>query len=307
MGYVFRRSKGRAWRLRARSMQLWPKWIEKLSNKSVPFELQNPLLQLASSKEEASFMEALAKDRKKFGLEMVPAQTKKQFQTPWPNNKYGGLLSYQDGRIDPIKLQKNLKYVLNELKVTEINQKIISLERGSSKPENRWRVHLKNGVNMSFDTVIICAALGAQDLLQPLGHNYQIEPVLGQALELHLNSPEEDLSKWPGVLISQGVNFIPTGKDRLLLGATIEHGNIPNNLTLKQMKNMNGFAPDWLKQASINSHWYGLRGRPVNHPAPLLNNLEPGLILATGHYRNGILLAPVTAEWVGEQISKEDG
>jgi glycine/D-amino acid oxidase-like deaminating enzyme len=30
--------------------------------------------------------------------------------------------------------------------------------------------------------------------------------------------------------------------------------------------------------------------------------LEPGLILASGHYRNGVLLAPATAEWVSHQM-----
>ena len=49
--------------------------------------------------------------------------------------------------------------------------------------------------------------------------------------------------------------------------------------------------------------WHGLRARPSGRPAPLLEVLEPGLILATGHYRNGVLLAPATAEWVSEQIS----
>jgi len=35
----------------------------------------------------------------------------------------------------------------------------------------------------------------------------------------------------------------------------------------------------------------------------LLDVLEPGLILASGHYRNGVLLAPATADWVCQQIS----
>jgi len=50
--------------------------------------------------------------------------------------------------------------------------------------------------------------------------------------------------------------------------------------------------------------WQGLRARPLGRPAPLLEQLEPGLLLASGHYRNGVLLAPATAAWVAEQIEQ---
>jgi glycine oxidase len=50
-------------------------------------------------------------------------------------------------------------------------------------------------------------------------------------------------------------------------------------------------------------HWHGLRARPSGRPAPLLELLEPGLLLASGHYRNGVLLAPASAHWAGEQIA----
>jgi glycine/D-amino acid oxidase-like deaminating enzyme len=42
----------------------------------------------------------------------------------------------------------------------------------------------------------------------------------------------------------------------------------------------------------------------VGRPAPLLEHLAPGLLLATGHYRNGVLLAPASAEWVVEQVER---
>jgi len=48
-----------------------------------------------------------------------------------------------------------------------------------------------------------------------------------------------------------------------------------------------------------------LRARPQERPAPLLEELEPGLLLASGHYRNGVLLTPATAEWVGQNIDNE--
>ena len=48
--------------------------------------------------------------------------------------------------------------------------------------------------------------------------------------------------------------------------------------------------------------WQGLRCRPVGRPAPVLEQLEPGLLLVSGHYRNGVLLAPASAAWARDQI-----
>ena len=71
---------------------------------------------------------------------------------------------------------------------------------------------------------------------------------------------------------------------------------------LSLMRHLNNTAPDWLRSASVIEHWSGLRARPEERPAPLLELLEPGLILASGHYRNGVLLTPATAEWVGTAL-----
>ena len=63
MGHVFRRSSGRAWRLRRRSMELWPRWAESLSTPSDPLTVQTPLLQLAASEREADLQRQLAQQR----------------------------------------------------------------------------------------------------------------------------------------------------------------------------------------------------------------------------------------------------
>ena len=68
---------------------------------------------------------------------------------------------------------------------------------------------------------------------------------------------------------------------------------------------LNNLAPSWIKKTSLKKEWHGLRARPSNEYAPILRTLEPGLILNTGHYRNGVLIAPACAEWVWEEIKKQ--
>ena len=70
------------------------------------------------------------------------------------------------------------------------------------------------------------------------------------------------------------------------------------------MLKINNLAPEWIQKAEISHEWSGQRVRPINEPAPLLKELEPGLLINTGHYRNGLLLAPACAEWIGLQIEK---
>ena len=41
----------------------------------------------------------------------------------------------------------------------------------------------------------------------------------------------------------------------------------------------------------------------MERPAPLLEHLEPGLLLASGHYRNGVLLMPASAEWIAAELN----
>ena len=60
-----------------------------------------------------------------------------------------------------------------------------------------------------------------------------------------------------------------------------------------------------LQTATILHQWYGLRPRPEGRPAPIIETLSghPQILLATGHYRNGVLLAPATARQVREMIT----
>ena len=56
------------------------------------------------------------------------------------------------------------------------------------------------------------------------------------------------------------------------------------------------FCPE-LKQATILKTWSGKRPRPEGIPAPIIEKLTgySNVLLATAHYRNGVLLAPATA------------
>ena len=169
--------------------------------------------------------------------------------------------------------------------------------------QGAWRVGLGDDDGpVTADHVVVCSGLASQELLLPLGHGRPMEPVLEQVLQLQLASSKALGSQWPAVLVSHGVNLVRHGADQLWLGATLEPGTDPDAAAAAALKTLEGDAPRWLGECKEVGRWHGLRARPHGRPAPLLEVLEPGLILATGHYRNGVLLAPATAEWVCDQL-----
>ena len=296
MGHVFRRSSGRGWRLRKRSMELWPQWINRLQRFVPELALQRPLLQVAPDEATGIRFNDLASQRQQLGLRTL---TPAELDTIWPGAEHGGLRSEQDGRVDPLELQRSLRRALEEHQVTQVAEPVDALERHRSG----WRVVRTGGQRDDFAAVVICAALASSALLTPLGHDRPMTPVLGQALRLELKEAPINWQQWPAVLVDQGVNLIPDGPNQLQLGATVEPGSEAAEDPLALMRSLHGKAPDWLKSATVIEHWSGLRARPVERPAPLLEQLEPGLLLASGHYRNGVLLLPASAEWIAAELN----
>tara|TARA_Y100001968_G_C19416492_1_gene749297 strand:- start:217 stop:1305 length:1089 start_codon:yes stop_codon:yes gene_type:complete len=298
MGYVFKRSKGRGWKMRSKSMEIWSEWMKELKHYNDQVMIQKPLIQLANSIEESEIMKTIANERRNLGLYFITSKNVADY-----SNKHGGLLSSNDGRIDPKILILSLKEAIKNYNIRIIKQSVLSIKRSQSEINTRWQVIMTNGQIIEQDIIVICAGLGTNDLLKSLGHKVNIEPILGQALELEVKN--QTWSNWPAVLSINGINLIPKGKNKILIGASVEPG-VKCGLEPK-INMLNTYKKNLSKQHSyiIKNTWSGLRARPKNSPAPLLLHLEKGLIINSGHYRNGLLLAPSCAEWVDHEIQKE--
>ena len=207
MGHVFRRSSGRGWRLRRRSMELWPQWIDKLQAHQPDLKLHQGLLQIAEDERAAERMEALAAARRR-GLEMV---TSADLATVWPTASHGGLHSRHDGRVDPLLLQLALRRALAGKRGAECHggdpsgaqQQLLACA------SRRWR-KLRSG----------CGALHGPELGRlagTAGPGPTDDTVLGQALTGTTTGPTT-WNNWPSVLVDQGFNLIPTART-MLLGA----------------------------------------------------------------------------------------
>jgi glycine oxidase len=125
-------------------------------------------------------------------------------------------------------------------------------------------------------------------------------PVRGQMLALH--SPEVHLRR---VLRSERGYLVPRLAGRIVAGSTLEEVGFDKRVTAGGMRKILGAAIELapsLANAEIVETWAGLRPATPDN-LPILGPADiDGLFIATGHYRNGILLAPVTAKLTRDWI-----
>jgi len=110
------------------------------------------------------------------------------------------------------------------------------------------------------------------------------------------------------VIRSPEIYLIPRSDGRMLAGATVEEAGFDKRTvpeTIQQLRHSAVNLVPALKEAKVLEAWAGLRpGTPDN--LPILGKTEmPGYFVATGHFRDGILLAPVTARVMAQVMAKE--
>ena len=101
--------------------------------------------------------------------------------------------------------------------------------------------------------------------------------------------------------------IVPRGDGRLIVGATLEERGFDTTMTALAVHELLRDAAELVPgilECEIEELLAGLRpGTPDN--APLIGRLDDRVVVATGHHRNGILLAPVTARLVAAELAGE--
>ncbi|MGB5134580.1 MAG: FAD-dependent oxidoreductase [Prochlorococcaceae cyanobacterium] len=313
MAQVFHRSSGRGWRLRQRSHTLWGEWIASLEAEGHSLPRRRGLLLLAADAAELARQQRLAAERQARGvpLSLWSAQEVRGFRPELPAVALGGLHSAADGQLDALAIMAALLASARAGGLQTLALPASEIARCGGG----WRLRCGDATTLEAPWLVLCAGVATPGLLAGLGHHLPMEPVLGQALELELDDEagwSEPGSSWPGVVVWRGINLVPRpdlpGGRRFWLGATLEAGSGADHSpradprALEDLRGWAGAELAWLKRSSVVRRWQGERCRPARQPAPVLEAPEPGLLVASGHYRNGVLLAPASAAWVTERI-----
>jgi len=148
---------------------------------------------------------------------------------------------------------------------------------------------------------ILAAGAWSAELLKPLGLDLKVKPIKGQIV---LAGGPPDFCRH---MILDGESYlIPRADGRILVGSTLEDVGFDKSVILETLGDLAMRAarlmPELGKLPMVTS-WAGLRPATPDRLPYLGNGPMDGLIVATGHYRNGILLAPITAEIVADLLA----
>jgi glycine oxidase len=320
MGIISKKTKGRAWQLREHSIQRYKSLVtelEELTGESIYYNQQG-IVKLLFAEDDLTSWEKLSEIRQKQGWELQVWNSKKlieklpQIQSFQNHNLIGAIYSPQDGQIHPTQLTQGLVKAaqLNGVKCY-LGQKVQKIE---TKPLNdrkngQYCKIYTEGAEYDTDILIITAGLGATFLTELLKKPVDIRPVLGQALQFILENSCQNFDFQP-VITGNDVHIVPLENQEYWVGATLEFPNekgqifAEDQLLEEVRQKAMEFCPQ-LNYAKIVKTWSGQRPRPYNQSAPIISKLEGynNIILAAGHYRNGVLLAPSTALKVKEMLT----
>jgi glycine oxidase len=167
-------------------------------------------------------------------------------------------------------------------------QRCAGLFLQNEKVEARWTIIAAGCFSAAIDGIATYAPL---------------RPAKGQMVALRA----EDV-KIERVLWGEHIYLVPRNDGRILAGATVEYAGFDKRTTAggieKILSAAIALAPG-LANARIEETWAGLRPDTPDH-LPILGPTDiDGLLMATGHFRSGILLTPITArlirDWITEQ------
>jgi glycine oxidase len=209
----------------------------------------------------------------------------------------GGVLVEGDHQVDNRALVEALLAACRRAGVSHRGSRVGALaERG--------RVELTDGSVLEADTVVLCAGCWTNAITGlPRDALPAVRPVKGQLL--HLKGPPSPELVGRSIR-GLDVYIVPRRDGRVVVGATVEELGFDTRATAGGVFGLLRAAYELvpgITELELTEIAVGLRpGSPDN--APIIGpTSRDGVVVATGHYRNGILLAPVTADAIVDLLT----
>lgn len=281
---------GPLWHLGVDSLQRWPGFVEELGihPSAVDLRLAGGLLPVLDPADEEVVIE-----RRKFleahdiPVRWINANDLRRAEPALSQTCRAALL-VPGGQVNPRLMCARLQEAASALGASiRYHTPVIAVEPG--------RVVLANHEVIASDEVVLASGAWTPQLAALAGIDLPGEPVKGQMLRLRaadgvlkhfVHCHHAYLVPRSGLGLVVGATMVTNGFDRSNDPAAIE----------RLAAGARRLIPA-LADAPIIEHWTGLRPR-IAQGLPVIAQVRPGLIIATGHFRNGVLLAPITAEVV---------
>jgi glycine oxidase len=292
--------------------QLYPEFVAELetaSGEETGYE-QLGALHVALDRDEAAQLRRVHDLQRSLELEAewLPPRRCRDLEPGLTPSFHGGVFAAGEAAVDPRALTRALAAAVRAeggevLTGTEVVEAIFE---GGRLVGVRVRPRAERGEEdeLRAETVVLAGGAwsGAAEWL-PEHARPPVRPVKGQVLELRHRDGEPPARH---ILASERVYLVPRGDGRLIVGATVEEMGFDTAVTAggvhELLREAYRLLPDVAEMELLDAI-AGLRpGTPDNLPLVGPGAID-GLVLATGHFRNGILLAPLAARAVADLLS----
>jgi glycine oxidase len=283
----------------------WPAFAaELLAASGIDVELRTEgTLVIASTADDQSRLHHHLVFQQKLGLPLqwISAAETRRREPRLAGKLAGAVWSPEDHQVDNRKLAAALR-VAAEAAGATIREHTPVKDIAITGPSTDGVV-LADGSKINADVVVLAAGAWSRTIaglapeLRP-----PVRPIKGQMLSLRMDPVAPLINH---VLWAPGVYLVPRRDGRLIVGATVEEKGFDTTITAGGLLSLLDAA--WrtvpaIEELPVEETWVGHRpgsrdDAPILGPGPL-----QGLIYATGHHRNGILLAPVTADTVASLV-----
>jgi len=281
------------------SQARWPAFaaeLLELSGVDVELRPEGTLLIALTADDQARLTHQLVfQQRLGLPLQWISAAETRRREPHLAGKLAGAVFSPEDTQVDNRKLVTALRLAAEAAGASITEHRAVSTI--SSRGGRVEGVVLGDGTKVRADVVVLAAGAWARSI-EGIGRELRppVRPIKGQMLALRMNPTAPLLSH---VVWAPSAYLVPRRDGRLLVGATVEEKGYDAALTAGGVLTLLEAA--WravpaIEELPIDEMWVGHRpgsrdDAPILGAGPL-----DGLIYATGHHRNGILLAPITAD-----------
>ena len=287
------------------SQARWPAFaaeLERASGVDVELRREGTLVLALTADDQAEIAHRLEFQRRlDLPLEWLTAAATREREPHLAGKIAGALFSPQDHQVDNRKLAAALRIAAEAAGATihehrPVKEIVVQGRRAKG-------VALEDGSIAAADIVVLAAGAWSRTIGGlPPDRRPPVRPVKGQMLALQMDAAAPLLNH---VLWAPGAYLVPRRDGRLVIGGTVEERGFDETITAGGMLTLLEAA--WraipaVEELPIAEIWVGHRPGSRDD-APILGRgpLE-GLFYSTGHHRNGILLAPVTADAMARLI-----
>jgi glycine oxidase len=290
------------------SLHRWPGFAEELeadSDTEIGFAAHGAL-HVALDRDEGEELRRRYELQRRLGLssELLSGRDCRELEPGLATAVRGGAHVPGEASVDPRRVVGALLAALERHDVpVHTDAEVVSADRRNGV----WRVGTSAGRSFDGSALVLAAGCwsGGAEWIPAYGRP-PVRPVKGEILTLSGSRAEPACR---GIVAGERVYMVPRADGRLIVGATVEERGFDATVTAggvhELLREAYRLVPE-IAELELVEATSGLRpGTPDN--APLIGeSAVEGLLVATGHFRNGVLQAPVTADCVAALLAGAD-